>query len=50
VIEMMAKKGKMEISSIQVSKELREKLATLGSKGQSYEDIIWNIMKKARVA
>lgn len=31
---------------IVVSKKLKEKLDSLGKKGDTYEDIIWNLIKK----
>jgi len=30
-----------------VSKELKDKLDTLGNKGDTYEDIIWRLIKNA---
>lgn len=38
---------KMEISTIQLSKETKEKIASFGSKGESYEDILKKIYSMA---
>ena len=35
-------------SSIQVSEELRNALKDLGKKGESYEDIIWRLIKDSK--
>ncbi|MBU0894272.1 MAG: hypothetical protein KKF48_02150 [Nanoarchaeota archaeon] len=37
----------MEISTIQLSKETKEKIASFGSKGESYEDILKKIYSMA---
>mgnify|MGYP001593506661 FL=1 len=36
-----------DASSIQVSRRLREKLAALGVKGETYENIIWKLIELA---
>lgn len=41
--------SKKEITTIKISKELREKLKTLGGKGETYEDIIWRLLEKSRI-
>ena len=33
-------------STIKLSKKCRKKLASLGDKGDTYEDIIWKLIKK----
>ena len=35
-------------SSIQVSEELRNALKDLGKKGESYEDIIWRLIRDSK--
>ena len=35
----------MKRSTIQVSEELRNALKDLGKKGESYEDILWRLIK-----
>lgn len=35
--------GKMEITTIQLSKEIKEKISSFGIKGESYDDIIRRI-------
>ena len=35
----------MNITTIRMSKELRNKLKDLGKKGETYEHIIWNLLK-----
>ena len=40
----------MSQTTIQVSKETREKLKKLGRKGQTYEEIIENLMEISRKA
>jgi hypothetical protein len=35
--------GKMEITTIQLSKETKEKIASFGSKGESYDEILRRI-------
>jgi hypothetical protein len=35
-------------SSIQVSEDLRNALKDLGKKGESYEDIIWRLIKDSK--
>ena len=35
-------------SSIQVSEELRNALKDLGKKGESYEDIIWRLIRDSQ--
>ena len=43
----MAKQNKgVKITTIQISKELRNELAKLGSKGDTYENIIRKLLKK----
>ena len=37
---------KSEETTIQLSKKLKEKLASLGKKKDTYEDIIWNLIEK----
>jgi predicted CopG family antitoxin len=39
---------KTEITTIQISKETREKLADIGKKGETYDDIIKKLIKKAK--
>ena len=39
------KKG---ISSIQISEELKTKLRSLGKMGQTYEDVIWELLEKKK--
>jgi hypothetical protein len=34
----------MDITSIKVSKELRDRLKDMGKKGETYEDIIWRLI------
>jgi len=34
-----------DITTIKVSRELKEKLNMLGRKGETYEDIIWRLVK-----
>jgi predicted CopG family antitoxin len=36
----------MKRSTIQVSEELRNALKDLGKKGESYEDILWRLIKE----
>ena len=33
-----------ELTTIRISKKLRQRLMEMGKKGQSYEDIIWELM------
>lgn len=44
MIMMSKREGK---TTIQITKETADKLATLGKKGESYEDIILKLLKKA---
>ena len=37
--------SEMEITSIRISMRLRSALLKLGKKGDSYEDIIWRLLK-----
>ncbi len=39
--------GKMEITSIQLSKEIKDKISTFGVKGESYDEILRRIYKLA---
>ena len=34
-----------DITTIKVSRELKEKLNMLGRKGETYEDIIWKLVR-----
>jgi len=34
-----------KITTIRVSEELREKLKSMGRKGETYEDIIWKLIE-----
>jgi hypothetical protein len=36
-------------TTLVVSKELRDELAKLGTKDDSFEDILWRLIKQARV-
>jgi predicted CopG family antitoxin len=38
---------KTEITTIQISKETREKLADMGKKGETYDDIIKKLIETA---
>ncbi len=37
---------KREITTIQVSRKLKETLDALGKKNDTYEDILWRLIKK----
>lgn len=37
----------MEITTIQISKEMKEKIATFGTKGESYEEILRRVYSLA---
>jgi predicted CopG family antitoxin len=39
---------KTEITTIQISKPTREKLADMGKKGETYDDIIKKLIEKAK--
>jgi predicted CopG family antitoxin len=39
---------KTEITTIQISKETREKLADIGKKGETYDDVIKKLIIKAK--
>jgi hypothetical protein len=34
-----------EITTVKLSKKTRDRLAELGSKGETYEDIIWRLIE-----
>ena len=38
----------MKRSTIQVTEELRNALKELGKKGESYEDILWRLIKDSK--
>ena len=39
--------GKMDISTIQLSKEIKKKISSFGAKGESYDDILKRIYSMA---
>mgnify|MGYP001590626610 CR=1 FL=1 len=43
----MANIGNMEITTIQLSKEMKEKIDSFGTKGESYEEILRRIYSMA---
>jgi len=40
--------AKSDVTTIQIMKETREELKGLGSKGETYDEIIKRLLKKAR--
>ena len=44
-IKTMNKKIKKQTTTIKISRKLQNKLKELGKKGDTYEDIIWRLIK-----
>ncbi len=38
---------KKEITTIKITKKLRDKLKEIGKKGETYEEIIWKLLEKS---
>ncbi|WP_309493380.1 DUF7557 family protein [Candidatus Hecatella orcuttiae] len=41
--------GKSEVTTIQISKTIRERLKELGKKGETYDDILERLLQLAKV-